>query len=317
MAGTRVAASLAALALLAGACGVGVPGERAEADEGPRVVTAFYPLTWAAEQVGGDDVLVSDLTPSGADAHDLELTSSQVLEVARADLILYLGGGFQPAVEESVADAAGEAVDLLAEVEDLPEGFEVEHDHNDEAGRDHSDEPDHEHNDEADPHIWLDPVRMAGITSLVAHHLTAVDPRRAADYARRARATVTRLEALHDEFRTGLAECERRDLVVSHEAFGYLADRYALNQVGIAGLDPEAEPSPQRVVEVVRFVEENEVTTIFYERQVSPRIAEVIADEVGVGTDVLDPLESPPPTRDYADAMLANLDALTRALGCR
>ena len=162
-------------------------------------------------------------------------------------------------------------------------------------------------NTDGDPHIWLDPARMARIVSLIALHLGTLDPTRATDYARRAGATNTRLKDLHESFREELSTCERRDLVVSHEAFGHLAARYDLEQVGIAGLDPEAEPSPRRLFEVIRFVEENDVTTIFYERQVSPRIAEVIADEAGVTTDVLDPLESPPPTGDYVDAMLANL----------
>ena len=87
-------------------------------DDRTSVVASFYPLRFAAERLGGACVSVTDLTPPGVEPHDLELTPDAVESIATADVVLYLGGGFQPAIEDAIADAQGETVDLLAVVRD-------------------------------------------------------------------------------------------------------------------------------------------------------------------------------------------------------
>jgi zinc transport system substrate-binding protein len=133
---------------------------------------------------------------------------------------------------------------------------------------------------------------------------------------------VARLNELDADYRERLAHCDRHEIVTSHEAFAYLAQRYRLEQIPITGLSPEAEPQPADLARVVELVEERGVTTIYYETLVSPRIAETVARETGADTAVLDPLEGLTPAEiangdDYFSRMRANLRALEEGLGCR
>lgn len=277
-------ASLGGLALVAAGCGAGP----ATVGRGPmKVVAAFYPLAYAAEEVGGAEVTVEDLTPAGAEPHDFELTPREVDDVVRADLVLYLGHGFQPAVEKAVGERRGRSLDLLAT--HVPRQGAV------------------------DPHVWLDPLRYAGIGREIAAALGR--PWAGAAFA-------ARLHALDGAFRRGLARCARREIVTSHAAFGYLALRYGLRQVPLEGLTPEAEPSPQAVQRLVSEVRRTKATTVFFETLVSPKLAETVAREAGVRAAVLNPLEGLTSAElargeTYFSVMRANLRSLRRALGCR
>jgi zinc transport system substrate-binding protein len=273
--------------LSASACG-GTAGSGAR----PTVVAGFYPLAWVAEQVSHGAVDVRNLTPPGREPHDLELTPREVGDVKSADVVLYLGHGFQPALEDAARGQEG-AVDLLAGQRlRAADGGRAE---------------------VVDPHVWLDPTRLAAIAETVA---------RALRRPRAARPLVARLEALDSEYRSGLADCARREIVTSHAAFGYLADAYGLRQLALTGISPEAEPSPRALERLVREVEQTGATTVFFESLVSPRLAETVAREAGVRAAKLDPLEGL--TRDevaagddYVSVMRRNLAALRRALGCR
>jgi zinc transport system substrate-binding protein len=310
-------ALVALAALTAGGCaatGPGVPGDR----EDPgllRVVAAFYPLRFVAERVGGDRVSVAALTPPGVEAHDLELTPSLVSEIAGADLVVYLSG-FQPAVDDAVTAYARLALDV-AEVVPL---IGTDHGGDDQDG-DHQD-GDHQDGDRGhgaeDPHLWLDPDRLATIAAQMATSLGAIDVRGADHYATGAAELRQELAALDTAYAEGLAVCQRREIVVSHAAFGYLADRYDLTQIAITGLSPEDEPTPQRLAEVIHEAQRHGATTIFFEVLVSPRVAQVIAGQVGARTAVLDPIEglAPGSDQDYLSVMRTNLDALRAALGC-
>ena len=276
--------------LLLAACGTTARNAKGKAT----VVASFYPLAYAAEQVGGTATNVENLTPSGAEPHDLELTPQAVARIARASVVLYLGHGFQPAVSDAVKQASGRAVDVLA-------GLPLHGAHGQEAGL------------TADPHVWLDPILFARIV----RRLGAVLHRPAAA----ARLTL-KLHALDAAYRAGLAHCARKEIVTSHAAFGYLAQRYGLRQVPITGLAPESEPAPRQLAHVVDLVRKTHATTIFFERLVSPRLADTVAREVGARTAVLDPIEGLTPTEQshgatYLTLMRQNLQTLRRALGCR
>lgn len=309
---SRICLIVVALSLMSGACArppVGNDGPTA-----PSVVAAIYPLEFAAAQVGGEAARVEVLTPPGAEPHDMELTPGQVRSLQEADLIVYVGQGFQPAVEQAVAGlpTAFEVMSFLS-----AEGFLLR------AGEGHEEDhgqedPEEEGTDEAvDPHVWLNPDLLGAIAMEIGERLAAIRADEAAAYRSRAEDLAERLEALQRESEEGLSECERGEIVTSHAAFGYLADTVGLVQVGITGLSPESEPTPGRLAEVARLAREHGVTTIFFERLVSPRIAEALAREIGVETAVLDPLESPPDDGDYFLAMRSNLAVLVEALGCR
>ncbi len=281
----RIVLTLICVGLLAG-CG----GD--SSSEGRSVVAAFYPLAFATEQIGGDEIDLRNLTPAGVEPHDLELSGSDIRAIADADRVLYLGGGFQPALEDAIDSTSAHAVDLLDAVETRA-GDEEEHG--------------------VDPHVWLDPIRYAAIAERIGEEL---DRRPEADRFAAA------LRALDRDFRHGLSDCERDEIVTSHAAFGYLAERYGLRQVAITGVSPEAEPTPRDLEDVVRQVRAVGATTVFFETLVSPRLAETVAREVGAETAVLDPLEGLAEEdvaagEDYFSVMRENLAALRKALGCR
>ena len=272
---------------IAMASGLAGCGGTAGNDSGSeRVVASFYPLAYAAEQIGGPDVDVENLTPPGAEPHDLEVSPQDVADLRSADLVLLLGRRFQPQLE----DAAGSGDNVL-QLLDTP-GLDV-----------HAD---------GDPHVWLDPVRYAKVVARIGEAL-----RRPAAAAR----LEQRLHDLDAEFHAGLAHCRRHEIVTSHEAFGYLAERYGLDQVAITGLSPENEPGPGKLQDVVDLVRERGVTTIYFETLVSPRIAETVARETGAKTAVLDPIEGLTEEEaahgdDYFTLMRMNLVSLQEGLGC-
>ncbi|MEV4690485.1 metal ABC transporter substrate-binding protein [Micromonospora echinospora] len=302
------AALLAAAGLTACADGTGAASEPGKVG----VVAAFYPLQFLSERIGGDTVTVSNLTKPGAEPHDLELNPRQVGQVVDADVVVYLSG-FQPAVDEAVEQNGGDRAFDVAGVTPLRDAAAGGHDH------DHEGEWEAGHSGEGggkDPHVWLDPTRLATIGDNLAERLGKADPEHAADYTTRAGALRAELTKLDTEFTDGLRTCTRREIVTSHAAFGYLTERYRLEQIGISGLTPESEPSPQRLAEVAEEAREHQAGTIFFETLVSPKVAETIAREVGAKTAVLDPLEGPPADGDYLSAMRANLQTLRTALDC-
>ncbi len=252
------------------------------------VVAAFYPLAFAAEQIAGPDVDVVDLTRAGEEPHDLELSPRDVGRIQQAKLVVYAGRGFQPAVEDAVRDRSGPSLDVLDHVRLLGTG------------------------DDVDPHVWLDPVRYAQVTRAIASALG--EPARAEPF-------VHRLAALDRELAHGLRNCDRRTIVTSHAAFGYLAARYGLDQVALVGLAPEAEPSPATVAKLADTVRATGASTVFTEPLVAPELAETVAREAGAVTATLDPLEALTPSEadagaDYFGVMRKNLAALQKALGC-
>ena len=262
-----------------------------------RVVASFYPLAWAAEQVGGDAVTVEDLTPSGGEAHDLQLTARQRIAVQDADLVLMLGKGFQTEVERAARDSGGRVVDLLEGLELLP-AVEEELD--------------------ADPHVWLDPVLMQRIVTRVGEELGRVDPDARADYTQRAINTEAgKLSPLGDSYQRTIATCSLKTLVTTHEAFAYLAKRYALTQLGLTGLTPDAEPSAAQIQKVRDAARRNEVGAVFYEASdEGRRIGESVAGDVGVPALPLNTLESDPAPNDYLSQMNQNLASLEQGLRC-
>lgn len=302
----RALAAATALLTLGGAAACSAGGGGGHDPGRVDVVAAFYPLQFLAERIGGPTVTVTNLVKPGAEPHDLELNPRQVGQVVDAELIVYLGG-FQPAVDEAVAQNGGDRAFDVAGVQPLRA----------DAGHRHADGTEHEADSGGlDPHVWLDPTRLATIGDRLAERLGQADPDHTADYTDRAEALRTDLARLDSEYAEGLRNCQRREIVTSHTAFGYLADRYHLDQVGVTGLSPEAEPSPKRLAAVAAEARAHRATTIFFETLVSPKVAETVAREVGARTAVLDPIEGPPAEGDYLTAMRTNLQTLRTALDC-
>lgn len=254
------------------------------------VVASFYPMQFLAEEIGGSHVSVTTLTKPGTEPHDLELSPRQTGGLSDADYILFLKG-VQPAVDDAVEQAGVKNTVDAAKLTTLEHhGSEVGHDHgHEEEGEEHE----HEGEEEAglDPHIWLDPVKYAEVAEGVGKSLEKADPDHAADYRKNTDALVTELNALNTAYETGLKNVSTKTFITTHSAFGYLAERYGLTQEGIAGIDPEAEPSPARIDEIHSVAEKSKATTVFFETLASDRTAKTLAKDLGLKTGVLDPLE--------------------------
>ncbi len=306
----RPAVALVVVALALGACAP-TAARSAAADGRLSVVASFYPLQYLTERLGGDRVRVANLTKPGAEPHDLELSPQDVAALVDADLVVVLRG-FQPAVDDAVASEAAERTFDAAPAADLDLAGPAPEDTHEVGGPAVS--------GASDPHFWLDPVRLAAVATALAQRLRQADPAGAAVYTANLGGLTRDLTALDTAFRAGLADCASTDLVTSHEAFGYLARRYGLRQVGITGLSPETEPDAGRLAEVARFVRANDVRTVYYETLVSPAVADTLANETGVRTAVLDPLEGlddRSPGADYLAVMRADLASLVTGQGCR
>jgi zinc transport system substrate-binding protein len=312
---TAATASAAALTL----AGCGGSDDAAGSGDGLSVVAGFYPLELAAQRVGGDRLDVSSLTPPGAEAHDLELAPQDVAAVAEADLLVYLEG-FQPALDEAAATEAADTAWDAGQAADLSLTA-AEHGHEGETEEEHAAHAEDEEAEEEalDPHFWLDPVRLASVGDALAERLAEADPDGAATYEQNAAALRADLEALDAEMQAGLTGCAVDTLVTGHDAFGYLADRYGLEVVGISGLSPSAEPDPAQLAEITALVRERGVTTVYTETLVDPAVAETVAEEAGVRTAVLDPIEGltdESAGSDYLEVMRANLATLREGQSC-
>ena len=331
------AACAAATALALSACtSTASSGDSSSKDGKLTVMASFYPLQYLAEKIGGEHVSVTSLTPEGAEPHDLELSPKMVDSLSSADAVVYLAG-FQSAVDEAIEQQAPKTVidvspaaDLIEagtdanhpaedeeEATDEAQSGETEaHDH-DHEGHEHEGH-EHHHDMSADPHFWLDPTRMAHAATLVGDKLAEADSAHADVYKANAKALAEELNTLSDTLVTKTSSCKVKTFVTAHTAFGYLADRTGLTQVGISGLDPESSPSPARLAEIAQIAKEQGVTTIFTEALIDPKVAQILADDLGITTAVLDPIESQTDaSKDYAATMNSNIDALTKALDCQ
>ena len=309
----RIGALIAASLILA-ACSstqeTATPEETTEgATEKIQIVAGFYPLAFAAEGVAGDLAEVVSLAGPGVEPHDLELTPGDVAKINDADLVIYIPE-FIPALDAVVKTLDQSKVINATQGISLISGYSDSH----EGEEGHSEEEGHSDESATDPHIWLNPSNMVLIGNSIAKALNTLTSESAIDENRSSFENA--LTTLATDYTTKLANCSIKALVVSHEAFGYIADAYGFEQVGISGLSPEAEPSPARLAEVAKIAKAENATTIYYESLVDPKVAKTLAVELKISAEMLDPLESPPASGDYLSVMAQNLDTLVKGQVC-
>lgn len=322
---TAAVASVTVLGLTAlSACS---SSSAADNDGKLNVTASFYPMQYLAEEIGGDHVSVDTLTKPGVEPHDLELSPKQTASLGESDFILYLKG-IQPAVDDAIGQSGVKNTVDAAELTKLEKhGTGVGHDHG-HGGEEHADEEEHGHEEEhegegeagADPHIWLDPVKYAEVAEGVGKAMEKADPDHAATYKKNTEALVKKLDGLNTKFEDGLKNTKTKTFITTHSAFGYLAERYGLDQEGIAGIDPESDPSPARIKELQDIAKKDGVSTVFFETLASDKTAKTLANDAGLKTDVLDPLEGITDKSkgdDYIGVMESNLAALQKALGAK
>lgn len=305
----RAIASLAILCLFLTGCSSS--DSSVTSDGKIKVIAGFYPLELVVASIGGDRVSVENTTTPGVEPHDLELTPSQIVSLDSADLLVF-ASGFQPALEEAAKlSPPAQTLDVLA-VDGLALIKATEDGHNHTDAKEKSDKA-----ALTDPHMWLDPQRLAVIANAVTRTLTEIDPDGADYFKENQEVFAKQLSDLDSQFVQGLASCERRLIVTSHAAFGYLADAYGLEQEAIAGLSPESEPTPKRLNEIGKEAKADGTTTIFFETLASPKVAQTLAQDLNIVAAVLDPIEGVSEGQTYFSVMKSNLEALRKALNCK
>lgn len=306
-----VCACTLSLSLLTG-CGT-QPADTAADDGRLRVLTSFYPMYDFACKIGGDCIDVTNMVPSGTEPHDWEPSTNDLKNLEKADVFIYNGADMEPWADDLLVNRSDtlHVVEASENVELRTTDGEHEHAHEHEGA-------DHHHGD-FDPHVWLDPENAKIEMEAIRDALCAADPENSTVFQSNYEKYAAELDALDAEFREKLAPLPSRTIVVAHEAFGYLCDAYGLTQVGIEGLSPDSEPDPGRMAEVIDFVREHSISTIFFEELVSPKVAEAIASETGAQAKMLSPLEGLSDEQaaagaDYFSVMHDNLAALMEAL---
>lgn len=305
---------LLAVTLIAAGCG----NKSSQADTATaginkvKIVATIYPVYEFARQIGGDKVDVSILIPPGAEPHEWEPTAKDLIKVKSANLFLYNGAGFEPVHKLLTKEVLGGAIPV-----EVSQGIPLI------TGSGHDDGHNHGHNHssqaEADPHVWLDPEYAKMEVDTIAVALIQSDQANQEFYRQNANRYKAELTKLHEEYTAALSTVNRRDIVTTHAAFQYLAKRYNLNQIPVMGLAPDAEPTPDKLAAIVKFCREKQVTTIFFEALVSPRVAQTIAKETGAKLLVLNPAdgltdEDFKKGKNYLTIMRENLENLKVAL---
>ncbi len=272
----------------------------APTDDRLPISVSFYPLAEFTQQVGQEHVSVFNLTPAGSEPHDFEPSPQDIVNLNRSRLLMYNGANFEPWIDQLQQSLASSVI-VVNTSEHLP--LLISH-------------------NQPDPHVWLDPVLASQQVTTITQALQAVDPEHAAAYDRNRDSFQQQLQQLDQEFEQGLAKCQRRQVVTSHNAFQYLAQRYNLEVISLSGLSPDEEPSPQVMAQTVEFMKTHHLTHVFFESLVSPKLAETIAQEIGAQTLVFNPIEGFTPEelaagKTYLSAQRENLAALRLALECQ
>lgn len=303
----RLGAAIAIVAVLIVGILAVTKNQNSKTDDKVSVVASYYPLYDFAKNVGGDKISVKNITPVGSEPHDYEPSPQQLVEAQKSNVFVYNGGTMEPWVDKFIADYKSIGVQAGSGI-DFVEG---------------SDEETGELSEDIkDPHFWLDPILAQQIVNNIRDGLIKADPKNKDYFSYRAKAYNNKLAQLDQDFKTGLATCQSRSAITSHAAFGYLAKRYNLDIVSIAGITPGEEPSAAKLADLTKLVKEKQIKYVFFESLVSPKLAETVASETGAKTAVFDPVEGVSDEdqkqgKDYLSVQRENLANLRTALACQ
>ena len=308
--------SLLAVTALLISCGSSESNNNTDADR-LTVAASFYPIAEIVQRVGGDDVELLTLTAPGIEPHDSELSAKQLDELSKADIVFYIGGGFQPDVEKAVASLPKTtvAIDLLKSVDVITS--EEKDDHAEEE----SDEHGHDHSD-TDPHVWLDPANMVKMSAIVSQEIAKVQTDLASDITSRQTEYANELTEVGTLMDTTFSSCERKELVSAHDAFTYFTKRANLIAIPIAGVDPETEPSAKDLEATAAIAQKSKVTTVFFEEVLPKEFADTVARLIGAKVDSINAVETISQSDldagfTYSSIMESNIAAVSAALGCK
>lgn len=283
------------LLLFLSACGSAAELEENSAEtETLSIYTTVYPLSYFTERIGGERVDVQSIYPAGANEHTFEPTQQDMISIAEADAMFYIGLGLEGFIDDAKETLKNEEVRFVATADaisdsELEEGHLHEEASEEEAHTNEEDEA-HAHEEEGheghdhgdtDPHVWISPVLSQHLAESIKNELIELDAEGAAVYEENYEALVQELEELDQSFADTVAGAEQKTFFVSHAAFGYLTDQYGLEQVAIAGLNSQSEPSQKELTEIVSQAQELGIEYVVFEQNVSSNLTQVIQKEIG------------------------------------
>ena len=275
------------------------------------------------QRVGGDDIELLALTAPGIEPHDSELSAKQLDDLSQADIVFYIGGGFQPDLEKAVASLPKTtvAIDLLKSVDVITSEEKEKDDHGDDHAEEESDGHGHGHSD-TDPHVWLDPANMVKMSAIVSQEIAKVQTELASDLTSRQTEYATELTEVGTLMDTTFSSCERKELVSAHDAFTYFTKRADLIAVPISGVDPENEPSAKELEAVAKIAQDRNVTTVFFEEVLPKAFADTVAKAIGASVDSINAVETISQSDldagiTYSSIMKSNITKVAAALGCK
>ena len=303
------------LLLYTTACSTTMRADEAENRDELVAYTSIYPIYDFTKKIAGDRIRVELLVPPGAEPHGWEPSAKIISEIGHSQVFFYNGLELDIWAEKIGASLTKENVKCIAVAEAdsiQPMIFNEEIKHGQEQLEEH-------HHGSYDPHVWLDPTIVEEMAKTIMDTFIEVDAKNKSYYQENFNAFQEQLQELDEDYKQALSKLKKKEFVVSHAAFGYMAKRYGLNQIAILGLAPQAEPSPAKLVELTSLIREYDLHTIFFERLSSPKVANVIANETGIKVEELNPIggltqEEMDRGEEYISIMRGNLEKLVKAL---
>jgi zinc transport system substrate-binding protein len=312
------------LLILTSACGEKdtVSNEKKDSNK-ITVYTTVFPLTYFTQRIGGELVQVQSIYPTGANEHTFDPTQKDMMALADADLFFYIGMGLEGFVENAEKTLANEQLKMIATSNFVSDEELVHQEELDEEGHAHEEEATENHNEhnhgDTDPHLWISPTISIKLAKSIQESLIEQDPKNEETYIKNFELLRAELETLNTKFQDMADNAPNKTFFVSHAAFGYLADAYGLEQVAIAGLNSQDEPSQKELTEIVEHAKEKQIKTILFEQNVSSKLTKVIQSEVGAEAGTLHNLsvltEKDIQNKEtYFTLMEKNLSTLQKAL---
>ncbi|MCF6339777.1 MAG: metal ABC transporter substrate-binding protein [Sulfurimonas sp.] len=273
------------------------------------IATSTFSLYDIVKNIANDNVDLFMILPFGVDAHSYEPTPKQVIKLHKSDLVIYSGAGLEPWI--SGFEFQNRAIDISLHVK-LKELDKHEH-----CNGNH-----HEHIQNFDPHYWLDIQNMIIATKLITRELIKLSPKNKELYIKNKDIYIEKLKNLDKNYKNKLAICKLNTIVVNHNAFSYLSSKYDFKVKALSGFSPEVQPSAKNMANLIEYVKEYKISTIFFESFVSDKAIKSIANEAKVNVDVLQPLgnitaDEANQKLTYEDIMKSNLEKISKALECQ
>lgn len=288
-----------------------------------QIYTSFYPLYFFTKEIAGDKAHVYNLTQTGIEPHDFEPNTQDLAAMSQASLVIANGLGFEPWLEKFAENIPTEKL-LLASQDITPELIidETQSEHAEHESHEKETAADEHNHVGTDPHVWLDPQLAAQQVVAISERLQSIDSQHASLYRANTQELLEKLRLLDQQLSAGLSSCKQRHIITAHQAFAYLAKQYNFEQLSILGINPEEEPSPAALAQLTNLAKEYGITHVFFETNLSPKLAETLAQEVGATTLVFHPLENLNSTEltageNYFSIQTRNLNNLRTAMNCQ